>query len=248
MGPISRDIRQHRRLGQWAAIVVSLVLGGCAQDISVHVRAGDRPPNPDIVTLPPHNALTVSGGIQVDSFQIVLRDIRLQSIPTDAGQPTPDGVVLAPGGHFVELSGSQLAPGALTGLVAGVHIGAKGFYEMDIDLRPVTTGESNADPALAPLLDRTFVIRGLLAGGAPFTFDSTVQQVLIRPAVYRMGLNHNNVDVNIAPARWFDTGDGGVLDPSSSDPAVRSAIEGNVLDSIDGYEDDNLDGLPDPEA
>jgi hypothetical protein len=235
-------------LDRWAAIPFSLLVGGCAQEISVHVRAGDRPPNPDFVTLPARNALTVAGGIRVDSFQIVLRDIRLQSTSTDAGQPTPDQVVLAEGPHLVELSGPQLAPGALTGLVSGVHIGAKGFYEMDIDLRPVTNGEVDANPALAPLLSRTFIIRGLLSGGSPFTFDSTVEQVLLRPSVFRMGLNHNNVDVNVAPARWFETADGGVLDPSSSDPAVRETIERNVLDSIDGYADDNLDGLPDPEA
>ncbi len=67
-----------------------------------------------------------------------------------------------------------------------------------------------------------------------------------RESVFRMGLNHNNLDINIAPNKWFAIPDGGTLDPASTDPAVRSQIEQNVLDSIDAYEDDDMDGNPDP--
>ena len=40
--------------------------------------------------------------------------------------------------------------------------------------------------------------------------------------------------------------DGGTLDPT--DPADRQQIEENVAASIDAYEDDNKDGVPDPLA
>jgi hypothetical protein len=68
--------------------------------------------------------------------------------------------------------------------------------------------------------------------------------VLVRDEVFRMGMNHNNVDINIAPNTWFALPDGGVLDPT--DPAAAQQIEANVAASIDAYEDDNMDGVPDP--
>jgi hypothetical protein len=227
-------------------LLLPLWVGGCADDLSVDVRAGDRPPNPGFLLSPPREALVVAGGTQIDSFQIVFRDIRLQSNPTDAGEPTADLFSVGPGTRVVTLSGSALAPGTLTRIISGVHAGAKGYYEMDINLRPVTSGEAAGDPTLAPLLNRTFIIQGRSDGGSPFTFESALEQVLLRQSVFRMGLNHNNLDINIAPGRWFETPDGGVLDPTSSDPAVRSLIESNVADSIDGYQDDNFDGVPDP--
>jgi hypothetical protein len=228
------------------ALTLALWSVGCAQDISLTVRAGDRPPTPEFVLSPPREALVVAGGTQIDSFQIVLRDIRLQSNPTDAGEPTADIFFVGSGTRVVTLSGSSLSPGAQTRIISGVHIGAKGYYEMDITLRPVTPGEAAADATLAALLNRTFIIQGHSAGGSPFTFESALEQTLLRESVFRMGLNHNNLDLNIAPGRWFETPDGGVLDPTSSDPAVRSLIESNVAGSIDGYQDDNFDGVPDP--
>ena len=210
----------------------------CAQDLSVHVRGGDRPPNPTF--------LVVDGGVTVDRLQIVLRNLRLQPVMTDGGFDTEDTHVIGPGPFLVDLPPDKLTGGAFTGLVSGYGIGAKGFYEMDLDLAPVSAADVQTTPALAPLLGDTFVITGHDAAGAPFTFTSSLNRVLVRPSVYRLGMNHNNVDVNIAPNQWFVLPDGGALDPSSTDPAVHALIEENVAGSIDGYEDDNMDGNPDP--
>ena len=40
--------------------------------------------------------------------------------------------------------------------------------------------------------------------------------------------------------------DGGVIDPRTTDPALRAAIEETVGASIDADEDDDMDGNPDP--
>ena len=93
---------------------------------------------------------------------------------------------------------------------------------------------------------RTFRITGKNAQGVPFTFESTISRELIRPSVYRLGTNHNNLDINIAPNTWFQLPDGSVLDPAN--PAAHEQIEENVAASIDAYEDDNMDGIPDPLA
>ena len=220
-------------------LVLASLAAACAQDLSVHIRGGDRPPDPGYLVL--------ATGVDVDRFQVVMRNIRLQSQPTDGGVDTPGGVYVGPGPFLVDLDGGQLDKGVFTPLVSDYAIGAKGFYEMDIDLLPVSQGDVALKPDLAPMLGKTFVIEGRNAQGVPFTFTSTIAKVVVRESVFRMGMNHNNVDINIEPNAWFVHPDGGaVLDPTSTDPAVRALIEQNVVNSIDGYQDDDMDGVPDP--
>jgi hypothetical protein len=228
--------------------------------MTVTVRMGDRPPNPDTPTPTPTQlsargapmpTTTASGallaaGITIDRFQIVLRDIRLATTRTQNGERTPGEAVIGPGLVLVDLSGAQLDPGAMTEIVPASHVAWRSFYEVDLDLRPVTQAEVDANPALAPLLGRTFVIHGRTPSGGPFVLESSLQKVLVRPATFRNGLNHNNTTINIAPNLWFVGQDGAPLDPGSADPAVHAAIEDNVVRSIDGYMDDNRDGQPDP--
>jgi hypothetical protein len=239
-----------------SSIIVALVFAAsaCAEQVTVHVRGGDRPPDSEFLyvardttqaTTP--GSIVVTGGATVDKFQIVLRNVRLQSQPIDGGSvDTPGAAAIGPSGYLVNMPGSSLGGGTFTPLLSHGGLGAKGFYEMDIDLSPVTDAEITAQPELSPLLGRTFEIIGTNQAGVPFTIQSTVGVTLPRESVFRMGLNHNNLDINIAPNRWFETPDGGTLDPASADPAVRSQIEQNVLHSIDAYEDDDMDGNPDP--
>jgi hypothetical protein len=217
---------------------VALFFAACAQDVSVHVRGGDRPPDPDFLTL--------QTGVEVDRLQLVLRNLKLQSQPTDGGVDTPGAHILGEGPYYMDLPGESLTGGAFTEIVSSVHIGAKGYYEMNIGLSPVTDGDVTLAPAVAPMLGKTFVITGRNQSGVPFTFTSSMTQVLVREQVFRMGMNHNNIDVNIAPNTWFVDADGGVIDPVTATPEQKKLIEANVAASIDAYEDDNMDGEPDP--
>jgi len=211
----------------------------CAQDLDVHIRGGDRPPDPGYLVL------ALDGGVSVTRFQVVMRNLRLQSQPTDGGVITPGNVYVGPGPYIVDLSPDQLSGGAFTPLISDYAVGAKGFYEMDIDLLPVSQGDVEIKPDLSPMLGKTFVIEGTNQAGTPFTFTSSMATVLIRESVFRMGMNHNNIDVNIAPNTWFVQPDGGApIDPL--DPAQRAQIEANVAASIDAYEDDDMNGVPDP--
>ena len=238
------------RHSRWGLALALGALTSCAQDLSANVRVGSRPPNPDSATpvYVDRGTTTAPPGYIVDRFQLVLRNVRLQSDPTDGGAPTADVRVVIPGPILVDLSGAQLADGTLTQIMSGFGIGAKSFYELDIDLAPVTDADAAANPQLAPLLGQTFVVQGRLPDGTRFTFSSALNQVLVRPFVYRMGMNHNNLDVNVATNLWFLGPEGLPLDPNSADPAVRALIEENLAGSIDAYEDDNLDGNPDPLA
>jgi hypothetical protein len=224
------------------AVPVALAfVAACAKDITVNVRAGDRPPNPDQAAVVA-GALLASG-IAIDAVQIVLRDIRLQANPVADGAPAPGDVAVSPPAVLVDLSGAGLVPGAMTEVVATRSVSWKSFYQVVLELRPVTADDGASDPALAPLVGRTLVITGRLPGDIPFTYESDVASVLVRPAVFRAGLNHNNLTINIAPNAWFQ-GDGGEpLDPR--DAAARPIIEANILQSIDAYMDDDRDGNPD---
>ena len=75
--------------GLFPALVAISILAACSNDMSVHVRGGDRPPNPEELVREDDAAgsggLAVNGGVTVDSFQIVLRNMRLQEAPTDGG-------------------------------------------------------------------------------------------------------------------------------------------------------------------
>ncbi len=238
-----------RRTSLWAlTAAMAVTVSGCAQDLSVNARVGPRPPNPDSGTpvYVDRGSTTMPPGYVVDRFRMVLRNVRIQSDPTVAGEPSPDMRMLIAGPILLDLSGGKLADGALTELLAGYGMGARAFYEVDIDLSPVTSAEAAANPALAPLVGKTFVIEGKLPGGKAFTASSSLSAVLLRQAVYRFGMNHNNVDINIQTNLWF-IGPGAVpIDPS--DPANQAILEENVLGSIDAYEDANEDGIPDPLA
>ncbi|MFL5455416.1 MAG: hypothetical protein ACJ78X_03335 [Myxococcales bacterium] len=225
-----------------------LVAAACAKEVTVHVRGGDRPPDPDFLFVANGSPAPLAGGGDgsVDRFRMVLRNLRLQSEPTDGINDTPGIELIGPGVYLVDLRSSALANGVFTELIGDFHIDAKGFYEMDLDLSPVTGSDVQANPELLPLLGKTFLIEGRNAQGAAFVFQSSVARVLLREAVFRMGLNHNNLDVNIAANAWFRGPDGAPLDPASADPAVRLQIEENVAASIDAYEDDDMDGNPDP--
>jgi len=234
--------------GRLPALVAIALSAACSNDMSVHVRGGDRPPNPEELGPPAHvsrsRGLAVNGGATVDRFQVALRSMRLQAAPTDGGADAPGAEYFGPGPYLVDLPANGLSEGALTTLIGKYIIGPKSYYEMDINLQPVSASDVELNPELAPLQGRTFRIIGTNAQGVPFSVESTMSRELIRPSVYRLGTNHNNLDVNIAPNRWFELPDGGTLDPA--DPAAHQQIEENVAASIDAYEDDNMDGVPDP--
>jgi len=230
-----------------APLLLALASVACGKDISVKLRAGDRPPNTDSPTPVPSGVgdrRVLAGGVAIDRFQIVFRDMRLQANPTADGSAAPGDQSIAPPLLLVDLSGAQLDKDAMTEIVAPRSVAWKSYYQTVIGLAPVTADEAAADPALAPLAGQTVVITGRLPGGAPFTFASSMSSVLVRPATFRNGLNHNNVTVNVELNRWFSGPDGAPLDPS--DPASQPTIETNIRQSIDAYMDDNRDGDPDP--
>jgi hypothetical protein len=232
----------------WPLLALS-ICAACSNDMTVYVRGGVRPPNPDFLFraggVAASSGLLVKGGATVTRFQIVLRSLRLQEAPT-TGVDAPGAEYFGPGPYLLDMPPASLAGGALTELVPKYVVGPKSYYEMDINLQPVSAGDVALEPRLGPLQGRTFRITGTNVQGVSFTFESTISRELIRPSVYRLGTNHNNLVVNVEPDKWFTLPDGTALDPA--DPAAQQQIEENVAASIDAYEDDNMDGVPDPLA
>jgi hypothetical protein len=232
----------------WPLLAMS-ILAACSNDMAVYVRGGERPPDPEFLFrsggVAGSTGLLVKGAVTVTRFQIALRSMRLQEAPT-TGVDAPGAEYFGPGPYLLDMPPASLSGGALTELVPNYVVGPKSYYEMDLNLQPVSAGDVALQPALGPLQGRTFRITGKNAQGVSFTFESTISRELIRPSVYRLGTNHNNLVVNLAPDRWFALPDGTALDPA--DPAAQQQIEDNVAASIDAYEDDNMDGIPDPLA
>jgi hypothetical protein len=226
-------------------LALGLTTAGCARDITVHLRTGDRPPDP--------NAKRSSGsslaepqlvsGIALDRVRVVVRDLRLQATPTADGSASTGDEELVPRVLLVELAGAELAPSAMTEIVPARNVAWKSFYQAVLELGPVAPSDVTQDPALAPFTGKTLALEGRMPGGEPFVFESSVASVLVLPLVFRTGLNHNNLTVNVALDEWFQGPAGEPLDPR--DPAAHSTIEANILNSINAYMDDNQDGIPD---
>jgi hypothetical protein len=227
------------------ALALALASAGCAKDITVTLRAGDRPadPNAQSSTAATSRARALVAGVAVDRVRFAFRGLRLQMNPTADGSPSVGDQPLVSEILLVDLSGGGLSPGAMTEIVSARDVSWDSYYQAVLEVGPVTEDDAAADPALAPLTGRTVVVEGRLPGGAPFTFESPVSAVLVLPVVFRTGLNHNNLTLNIALDEWFEGDDGEPLDPT--DPAVRPVIESNILESINTYMDDNRDGDPD---
>jgi hypothetical protein len=182
-------------------------------------------------------------GIALDRVRIVFRDLRLQMTPTANGSASTGDEVLVPRVLLVELSGAELAPNAMTEIVSARHVSWKSFYQAVLELGPVAPPDVAEDPTLAPFSGKTLAVEGRMPGGEPFLFESSAASVLVLPLVFRTGLNHNNLTLNVALDEWFQGPAGEPLDPR--DPAAHSTIEANILNSIDAYMDDNVDGIPD---
>jgi hypothetical protein len=236
-----------RKAASWRAAPLALVLAAaCARDLTVTVRTGDRPPDPDHAPSEKASAgaqAFLVSGIAIDRVQVVLRDIRLQANPTADGAPAVGDASASPPIVLVDLAGAQLSQGAMTEVVPPRGVEWASFYQTVLELRPVAEEDVASDPALAPLLGRTLVVTGRLPGDLPFTYESAVAAVLLREAVFRVGSNHNNLTLNVELNRWFQGAAGEPLDPR--DPAAHPTIEANILESIDAYMDDDRDGDPD---
>src|SRR4051812_24758840 len=154
-----------RSLSTTAALILA---SACAQEVTVHIRGGDRPADSEFLYVAgpsaqaaQPNSLVLTGGSELDRFRIVMRNVRLQSYPVDGGSADSTGArIIGPNAYIVDIPGASLGGGTFTELIGSQGLGAKGFYEMDIDLSPVTEADVQAQPELAPLLGKTYVIEG----------------------------------------------------------------------------------------
>src|SRR5947208_2343747 len=93
----------------WSAAALVLA-SACAQEVTVHIRGGDRPADSEFLYVARPSAqaaqpgsLAVTGG-EVDRFRIVMRNVRLQSYPVDGGSAdSPGARVLGPNAYIVDV-------------------------------------------------------------------------------------------------------------------------------------------------
>jgi hypothetical protein len=82
-------------------------------------------------------------------------------------------------------------------------------------------------------------------GDHPFTFTSEVDAEIhasFQPPV-TVGTNTSNLTVNVDVASWFKDAAGVLIDPTNA--ANAEAIERNIRQSVEAFEDENHDGVDD---
>jgi hypothetical protein len=204
--------------------LIALLAAGCAQEVTLDVRLGRSPVVTDAEAQTPVPAgVTVNNPILLEKVGLVLGQVRLESAPSVDDQASLARQTFAEGPLPVLLEGDALRPGTLTRIVQAAHVATGGYVELDAALETLTL-QGRYD-------------------GAPFTFTSALAKTLRARNTFLMGTNRNALILSFDAATWFQ-GDAAVLDPR--DPGNRARIEANVVQSFTAYEDDDLNGVPDP--
>jgi hypothetical protein len=179
-------------------------------------------------------AITVGGGrVQVDEVWMVIRDVKL-------GVPGVEGEINAGGGPFLlHVTGADAA------ITEEFTIEAPaGSYD---ELRFVVHKLEDFQRIGVPELDgpRASIALALTVDGTDqvlFTSDLNDTQRIARRFTVEDGVAPDNITISIDPSGWFG-GTGGFLDPR--DASDRQAIEENIRNSIDAFDDDDRDGVSD---
>ncbi len=231
-----------RKIGL-VVLAAALATGCGGTQLSVSAKAG--PSSAALGAL--SSALTLNGGaVVVDDVRIVLRRIKLETVATSPGGSSPGEQEFALSPRVVHFSLQGIETPRLE-QVFTASVEAKTFQEIkfeihkvdDSDIASVTDAQVRAD--LQAMNGSSIIIAGTY-NGTPFTFTSTLDEEQEREGTFNVA-DGSNITLSIDPTNWFSNGAGGTLDPSSS--SNRSQIESNIKASIDAFDDDNRDGLPD---
>jgi hypothetical protein len=212
------------------------------------------------------SALTI-GDVTVDRIQLVIRSVRLERLGaadggTDGGvdggadggvdggadggvDGGDDGGVdggsglteeeLSVGPFLIDLAGSALDSGRVTSVFDASNVPSGTYRKIKFKIHKLEDG----DTSFPGFPRKSLVVTGTFRG-APFTFDSEVNEEQEREGSFAIGNGNDNITLNIDVSRWFAGAGGTTLDPTLS--SDRKQIEDNIKSSIDAYDDDDRDG------
>jgi hypothetical protein len=141
---------------------------------------------------------------------------------------------------FVDLSGSALTTGALSGAVCAGEIPDGTFEELKVIIGPVSATAAASVTGLGDMNGESVIVKDQ---NGKVIFQSTLHVVQKTETSVTVS-SSTNVTLTFDPTNWFKAADGTTnLDPSDS--ANQSQIENNIKASIRAFQDDDDDGQED---
>ncbi len=236
-------------------VLVGASLAACGSDEDSVTLAVTVPQNSALVQSSSDSELVLndsSNELIITSAELVLREIEFERDDDDSDCDDDSGRDDACEEFEV---GPRLVSLPLDGsvdveLVAELPEGV--YDEIEVDVHKVSDSDDAGFIADNPdLLNSSVRVRGTW-NGAEFTFTSDVDEereieLDDNPIVVEAGGTPVSVTLSIDVATWFTDASGTLIDPRTAldDGPNEDRVEDNIESSIDGYEDDDRDGLED---
>ncbi len=205
-------------------------------------------------------SLTLEDGtnsLVIESAELVLREIEFERVDELAGCDADEGEAESADDDACEEFKTEpiLVSLPLDGSVsqqisAAVDTGT--YDEIEFDVHKVSSDDPADEAFLAEhpdLEDVSVRVRGTWNGVAfEYTNDLNAEQEIefVTPLVVEEGSGPINVTISIDLSQWFRDAGGALIDPASAlkGGANENLVENNIELSIEGFEDDDGDGVP----
>lgn len=242
----------RRYIGLCASIMWLSACGGTSA-VGLSTRVG-APRGASAVPGQAEQRLEVANGITVERVRLSVEKLELEregvdddsddsddsseaGTSDDAGD---DSQELETGPFLIDLSGEALEGQVVR--LRDVQVEPGWYDEIEFKIERLSVESAGDDAGLKELAERgaSVIIDGRI-DGVPFSFTSALEVEQEREARFEVKADDaQNVTININPGSWFTGSSGQRLDPRDS--GARSAIESNIKNSIDAFDDDDHDG------
>jgi hypothetical protein len=208
-------------------LALAVALAACGGSDSKNLSLSTR------VVAPAAGALTVAGRVEIQRVRMVVRDIKVRK------ELAAVEVELERGPFLLDLQGGALSGGVVQQFA--VDVPEDTYDELRFVVHKLEDGQTIGDPILDTR--QASIVVNLTVDGEPAIWQTDVNDEQRINGVFDLRAGANNVTLQIDPSGWFTSGAGDFLDPRLG--AHQQAIEENIRNSIDAFDDDDRDGHSD---
>jgi hypothetical protein len=233
--------RMERVMKKFVGSLALLMFVACSGSDQVGVSIRTGAPRTGASTTR-KQALTLANGIEVSRVRMVISKLDLEQDGEDESKDDTTSEEVEAGPFLVDLTGAALE-GQISQLLEATV--APGHYtKLEIKIHKVDDSKSLSDARFADVVqkDASVIVDGKI-DGVDFTFVTSVDEKQKRVASFDVGEGAQNITLNVDITKWFTGSNGQRLDPRQE--SSRSAIEENIKNSIDAFDDHDHDGAED---
>ncbi len=219
--------------------LLSLVACSGSDQVGISVRTGA--PRTGASTTR-QQALTVATGLDVTRVRMVISRLDLRLEGEDETKEQEDVSKVEAGPFLVDLSSDAL--GGQISQVLDANVAPGHYDKLEIKIHKVEDAKNVSDAKFADMVQKnaSVIVDGKI-DGADFSFVTSVDEKQERKASFDVGTTSENITLNVDVTKWFTGSNGQRLDPRQE--SNRSAIEENIKNSIDAFDDRDHDGAED---